>query len=322
MAPAEGSAPDSGALEPDTGTPGPEGEASDLEGTVSWGELAIEVAEALVVGGFEGAESQGRQIVMRACGADTTEWAAMSRELATKRGVAAIDAMTRRRLGGEPLQYVLGEWSFRHLDLFIDRRVLIPRPETEVVAGIALAELHRVAPGHAPVVAADLGTGSGAIGLALVTEHEGVEVWLTDVSDEALAVARANLAGVGWAAARARIAAGSWFEALPSELRGRLGVVVANPPYVADDDELPSEVADWEPPGALFGGPGGTDHVEHLIRQAPAWLQPGGSLVLEMAPAQTQAMAALAATHFEQVDIEPDLAGRDRALLARNPRPT
>jgi release factor glutamine methyltransferase len=244
----------------------------------------------------------------------------MSEQPATRRGVAAVDAMTARRLEGEPLQYVLAEWSFRHLDLYLDRRVLIPRPETEVVAGAALAELERLAPGGASIVAADLGTGSGAIGLALASEHRGVEIWLTDASAGALAVARANLTGIGWVGHRVMVRAGSWFEALPGHLAGRLGLVVSNPPYVAAGDVLPAEVAGWEPRQALVAGPDGTEHLVHLVSEAPRWLATGGSLVLEMAPAQTGPMAALASKLFDEVVVAPDLAGRDRMLIARQAR--
>lgn len=293
--------------------------ADDLEGTISWGELAREVAEALRIGGVEGAEHNARLIVMKACGAEPDEWFLLSQDLATRRGVAAVDAMTRRRLAGEPLQYVLAAWSFRWLDLFVDRRVLIPRPETEIVAGLALAEMQRLAPGRAEVLAADLGTGSGAIGLALASEHPGASVWLTDASSAALEVARANIAGLGPPASRVRVAEGSWFEALPAELAGRFGVIVSNPPYVADHEELPAEVAAWEPGGALFAGPAGTEHLVHLVEGAGPWLVTAGALVLELAPAQAEPMAAHARRHFAEVTVEPDLTGRLRALVARHP---
>ena len=177
--------------------------------------------------------------------------------------VAHLDAMLARHAAGEPLAYVLGRWGFRHLDLAVDRRVLIPRPETEVVAGVAL-ELARDAP--RPVTVADLGTGSGAIGLALADELpvDGVRVWLTDVDPDALAVARANLAGIGRRAANVRIAEGSWFEALPADVE--LDVAVANPPYVAEGSpDVDASVRDWEPPGALFAGPDGLDAIRTLV---------------------------------------------------------
>ncbi|MFV0259200.1 MAG: peptide chain release factor N(5)-glutamine methyltransferase [Acidimicrobiales bacterium] len=290
------------------------------ERTVSWGELERETTARLAEAHIPEPAISGRAIAMRAGGADNpTEWADLVTRPATIRGVAALDAMTARRLAGEPLQYVVAEWGFRHLDLYVDHRVLIPRPETEVVAGVALAELARIDPDRSGSLAADLGTGSGAIGLSLVREHDGVQVWMTDVSSGALAVARANLAGVGRSGARVRIAQGSWFEALPDELRGRFDVLVSNPPYVADGEDLPAEVADWEPGLALRAGPRGTERLEHLVAEGPGWLRPHGALVLELAPHQAEAVATLAADRFATVAVVDDLAGRARAVVARHP---
>lgn len=291
--------------------------------TVPWGQFAREVAKRLAAAPLgtdtDEAAWAGRQIVMRASGTEAGDWSSVSALPATRRGVAAIDAMTARRLAGEPLQYVLGEWSFRYLDLYIDKRVLIPRPETEVVAGAALAEAERVAPGGTPILIVDLGTGSGAIGLALATEHSGASLWLTDRSSDALAVARANIAGIGRAGARVRVSEGSWFEALPSEMAGDIGVIVANPPYVAEHEELPPEVIEWEPADALIAGPNGTEDLDHLVGEAPRWLAADGALVLEMAPTQTADLAAKAATRFAEVEIGDDLAGRQRFVVARRP---
>jgi release factor glutamine methyltransferase len=306
------------------------GSATDNEGgedgTISWAELAVEVADHLQrppLGlNVVLATQQARFIVMRACGAETDEWPSMSSNLATKRGVAAIDDMTRRRLAGEPIQYVLGEWSFRYVDLFIDGRVLIPRPETEIVAGFALAEVDRLAAGGDRVNVADLGTGSGAIGLAVAAENTSTDVWLTDVSADALAVARANIASIGRAGSRVTVAEGSWFDALPDDLAGRLGVVVANPPYIADSEVLPVEVTSWEPLGALYAGPLGTEDIDHLLAASPAWLTGDGALVLEMAPDQTTAVAERANDRFADVVVETDLAGLARVVIARHPRPT
>ena len=314
--------PDSGSEPDDPGSDdsprsGHGSSEADNDGTISWGGLADESTARLAAAGIDGARRQALLIVMKACGADSTEWFSTSSDPATVRGVAAIDTMVGRRSAGEPLQYVLGEWSFRHLDLFIDRRVLIPRPETEVVAGRALAELHRLAPGKTPIVAADMGTGSGAIGLSLVTEHPAVQMWLTDVSGEALAVARANLAGIGYPGQRVRVGQGSWFEALPDDLSGQFGLIVSNPPYVPADLELSTEVAEWEPDMALVSGPTGTEYLEHLIVESPNWLTSDGSLVLELSPEQAEPMSRLAAGTFAQVAIARDLSGRDRALIAR-----
>jgi release factor glutamine methyltransferase len=239
-----------------------------------------------------------------------------------------------RRLAGEPLQYVLGRWSFRGLDLIVDPRVLIPRPETEVVAEVAIAEARgfylppprralrqSTVPGG-PFVVADLGTGSGALALALAVELPEAEVWATDVSPAALAVARANLAAVGPAADRVRLAEGMWYEALPTGLRGRLRVIVSNPPYVTEAEfaGLPPEVRDHEPVGALVAGPTGRESLEHLVAGGLDWLEPGGALVLELAPDQAAAVTAAAeARGYEAVAVHPDLAGRPRALVARRP---
>jgi release factor glutamine methyltransferase len=225
-------------------------------------------------------------------------------------------SMVERRAGGEPLQYVLGRWGFRSLDLFVDRRVLIPRPETEEVVTHALAELDRL-DGRLVV---DLGTGSGAIALAVASERKGVEVWATDASADAIEVARANLAGIGRAAARVRLAAGSWFTPLPSALRGTVDVVVANPPYVAAGEPLPPEVIDWEPVGALVSGPTGLESIGEVVRDAATWLRRPGALVVEIGETQSAAALALAReVGFGDSEIRVDAAGRDRVLVARTP---
>jgi release factor glutamine methyltransferase len=299
------------------------GSWGDDEGTVSWRELRDEAHRRLREAGLDDAGDpalDARRLVERASGeAGAALLLALDRP-ATRREVGFFDQMLERRLTGEPLQYVLGTWSFRSLDLLVDRRVLIPRPETEQVVEVALGELdrRRSVDGPGPRRVADLGTGSGAIGLAIAVERPGVEVWLTDVSPDALAVARANLAGLGRAGTRVRIAEGRWFEALPDELVGGLDVVVSNPPYVAVTDELPPVVRDWEPATALFGGEDGLDHLRELVAGARRWLAPGGALVVESAPSQTGSVAAMALGQgFSTATVVPDLAGRSRAVVAR-----
>jgi release factor glutamine methyltransferase len=234
-----------------------------------------------------------------------------------------LAALAERRLAGEPLQYVLGHWSFRGLDLRVDRRVLIPRPETEVVAGLAIEAALRCAGPGGRCTVADLGTGSGAIALAVADEVPGADVWATDVTPEALEVARVNFAALTpEAASRVHLAQGMWYEALPGGLRGRLAVVVSNPPYVPEAEyaALAPEVRDHEPAGALVAGPTGRECLEHLVAGGLAWLEPGGALVLELAPDQAAPLRATAeAAGYEAVAIHRDLAGRDRALVARRP---
>jgi release factor glutamine methyltransferase len=235
-----------------------------------------------------------------------------------------FDALLARRRNGEPLQYVLGEWGFRTLDLMVDRRVLIPRPETEQVVEAALAELDRIAAGAASgdrLMAVDLGTGSGAIALALAVERVRVEVWATDVSPSALAVAAANRQRVrGEAAGRVHLVGGAWWTALPARLRGRVDLVVSNPPYIASAEmsDLDHEVVGWEPRLALEAGPTGLEAIREILGEAPAWLGAQGVVVIEIAPQQAAAATILArSAGFGAVEVRPDLAGRNRILVAR-----
>lgn len=265
-----------------------------------------------------GSRHEARWLCEVAVGLDGDELAAVLDEPATVRTVAHLDAMVARYRAGEPLAYVLGRWSFRHLDLAIDRRVLIPRPETELVAGLAI-ELSAAVPG--PRTVADLGTGSGAIGLSLAFELPVADttVWMTDVSDDAIAVARANLAGIGRTARNVRIASGPWFDALPSDVV--CDVVVSNPPYVAvGSPDLGESVRDWEPGSALFAGTDGLDDIRTLIAGAPDRLAADGHLVLEIGADQGGAVRDLLDTHgYRDAAIRPDLAGHDRVAVGRRP---
>ena len=250
--------------------------------------------------------------------------------------VAAARAMAERRAAGEPLQYVFGHWPFRTLDLLVDARVLIPRPETEQVVGVALGEARRLAattPGKRArgLVAVDAGTGSGAIALALAAELGRPvlrEVWATDTSADALAVAAANLrvlrADRGDDLPPVELVEGSWLSALPAAQRGAVDLVVSNPPYVAaaEWDGLAAEVR-AEPRRALVAGPGsdgtpGLADVEAVLAQSREWLGRPGTTVIELAPHQAAAAAELARRlGYQDVAVEPDLAGRPRALVAR-----
>ncbi len=243
-------------------------------------------------------------------------------DLVPARAGRAFFSLLARREAGEPAQYVLGHWAFRRLDLMVDRRVLIPRPETEVVVDVALAELERLAGlGVVAPVVADLGTGSGAIALSIVSEQPAAPVWATDASEDALAVVSANLAGLGSrVAGRARLVHGSWWAALPEVLEGGVHLVVTNPPYVAESELglLPAEVSHWEPHRALVPGPSGLEALEAIFAGAPSWLAGSASLVAEIAPWQAKTVVALAHdAGFDDVSVRPDLTGRDRAIVAR-----
>jgi release factor glutamine methyltransferase len=281
------------------------------DATVSWRELWAETTDAI------GDRAQARWLCEVASGSvDGDEFLARLDEPATVRMVSHLDAMLARLRDGEPLQYVLGEWAFRRITLAVDRRVLIPRPETELVAEAALEKASDVGPTR---VIADLGTGSGAIGLALAYElpTAGTTVWITDVSDDALDVARANIAGLGPAGVNVRTASGSWLDALPADVR--CDVIVSNPPYVAvGSPDLEPSVADWEPHRALFAGADGLDDLRRIVSAAPGRLRDGGWLVLEIGADQGVAVAALLRdAGFVDVEVRTDLAGLDRIALGR-----
>jgi release factor glutamine methyltransferase len=236
-----------------------------------------------------------------------------------------LRAAAQRRLNGEPLQYIIGHWPFRSLDLDVDSRVLIPRPETEELVDVALAQLAAAASG-APLIL-DLGCGSGAIGLSLLDElrTRGVAATLIalDESADALDVARSNarkhhLHAVSFVHS-------SWFDALDDSLRSRVDLIVANPPYVAAAEMANLDpVLNYEPRGALVApdvrGVAGIEDLEIILRDAQAWLRPGGSLVMEHGESQRLALLDLAQkngyVHVRDLD---DLSGRPRVLVARRP---
>jgi release factor glutamine methyltransferase len=246
--------------------------------------------------------------------------------------VARARRLAGRRAAGEPLQYALGHWSFRTLDLIVDPRVLIPRPETEQVVEVALAEARRLhAACGAPLVVVDAGTGSGAIALSLAAElgrASVAEVWATDVSAEAVAVARGNLAALQSVSAvplpPVEAVQGSWLDPLPDRCRGAVHLVVSNPPYVsaAEWKSLEAEVR-AEPYGALVAaassdGTPGLSGVEQVLVAARSWLAGTGAAVVELAPHQAGPALALARRiGFRDTSIAPDLSGRERALVAR-----
>ncbi|MCU1346912.1 MAG: protein-(glutamine-N5) methyltransferase, release factor-specific [Acidimicrobiia bacterium] len=285
--------------------------------TLSWRALWVETARRLADVATD-SNIEARWICQEVGGFEALEWATSLDEPVGHRAVARLDAMVSRRLAGEPLQYVLGSWSFRQLDVMVDRRVLIPRPETEEVVGVALEVAATLGP---QLVAADLGTGSGVIALSLAAElprRWSVEVWGTDRSLEALDVARANLAGIpGWAGTRVRLASGSWFEALPRELRGRLDLLVSNPPYIAASEVLPPEVVQWEPHQALISGPTGLEAIETILDEARPWLSARGAVVLEIGAGQGESAPRLAHDlGYHGATVVADIAGRPRCLVA------
>ncbi len=292
------------------------------EGTVGWGEVVRITAVRLSRGGVTNANQEARWLAEEVSGIASGALDSETDTPATAAAVARLDTLVERRCGGEPLQYVLGHWPFRTLDLMVDRRVLIPRPETEAVVERALSELDTLSAAHPgrSLVVVDLGTGSGAMALSIATERPAVTVIATDVSADALAVAAANLAGLGMAGHGVTLAHGSWFDALAETqaVPGELDLVVANPPYVAVGDALPPEVVDFEPSGALVAGAAGTEDLVAIIDGARHWLADGGVLVAECAPTQAAELVEHAlVAGYSHAEMGKDLTGRDRMVVAR-----
>ena len=278
----------------------------------TWGELLSGASSRL------GDPAAARWLVEKVSGLAGARLATSLSLPAVPSASARLDRLVSRVVAAEPLQYVLGHWAFRTLDLEVGPAALVPRPETEVVVEVALGELRR---GIAGRRVADLGTGTGAIALSIAVEAPGSEVFATDRSPEALALAARNLARTGAGdVSRVVLSSGDWYGALPPALAGTFDLVVSNPPYLAEDElsGLGTAVRDHEPVVALVAGPTGLEAVEVLVSGAVTWLAPAGSLVVEIAPAQASAAAALAVgAGFAEALIRLDLAGRDRVLVAR-----
>lgn len=260
-----------------------------------------------------GQRTIARWLCEHASGCDADEFSEVLDELVSERSGQQLHDMLQRFATGEPLQYVMGRWAFRQLDLLVDKRVLIPRPETELIVDIVKNHLGAK---REAITLVDLGTGSGAIGLSLLHELPlgAATVWMTDESEDALHVARANAAGLGRPAVGARFAHGNWCDALPAELVGMCDVVVSNPPYIAEGDaEVEASVLQWEPGDALFAGVDGLEDIAQIVQTAPKWLTTGGMLVTEMGYTQALAIQQLfSASGFTHVTVHQDLTGRDR----------
>ncbi len=228
-----------------------------------------------------------------------------------------LEIILKRRLAREPSQYIFGESHFRGLDLKVTRDVLIPRPETEIIVEEAVKEAGRLK-GAAVII--DLCTGSGCIAAASAKEMPGSTVFAADISAAALEVAKENARRAG-VADRIKFFQGDLFAPLPDEIRGRVNMLLSNPPYVAasEIDTLEPEVKDFEPLSALSGGPDGLDFIRKIIDQAPAFLAPGGLLLMEMGYGQAKEVKALAegSGAYNDIEIIRDYGKIERILKAR-----
>lgn len=232
--------------------------------------------------------------------------------------VATFAHLVARRAAREPVAYLVGQREFYGLDLFVDQRVLIPRPETELLVELTLGQVQaRLARATQPLVLVDVGTGSGAIAIALALHlPEQVRIYATDLSHDALAVAAANVARYQLEQ-RITLLYGDLLAPLPEQV----DMLVSNPPYTVLSEIEPG-VRDYEPHLALDGGADGLEVYQRLLTQAPRWLRPDGAILLEIGATQGRSVAALVRSVFAHphIAVQRDLAGHPRVVVAQVPR--
>ncbi|MBK8248818.1 MAG: peptide chain release factor N(5)-glutamine methyltransferase [Gemmatimonadetes bacterium] len=280
----------------------------------SFGELVAEVEVALGHAGVEAPRTEARDLVAAVLDRPRFWPNLNAAQRATPQEREAITRAARRRAAGAPFAYAVGRAAFRFLNLDVDERVLIPRPETERLVDLVLASPQA----RRGKVAVDVGTGSGAIALALAAEGHFERVIATDVSADALAVARNNAAGVRDSLrVSVDFRMGSGFAPLRGE---RVDVVVSNPPYIAWNEvhDLPRLVRDWEPTQALCCDDDGLAVTRLVVAGAGRHLQPGGLLALEVDCRRAHTVARLieASGAFAETRVLPDYTGRDRFVMA------
>jgi release factor glutamine methyltransferase len=265
-----------------------------------------EIARALAEAGVPSPRVDAEHLVAHVLGRSRTELYSCPSDLEANQ-LLRLRSLVERRREREPLAYILGEWGFRRLTLEVDRRVLVPRPETEVVVERCLALLRHL---DKPRVL-DVGTGSGAIALSLADEHPGVRVTAIDSSAEAIAVADANRERAG-VDGRVRTVQSDLLATVP----GAFDLVVSNPPYVAagELETLEPEVSVWEPQGALLD----LGQTDRIAADARGVLCPGGWLVLECAGGRADRVARLLhEVGYSSVKKTLDLAGHERVVEGR-----
>ena len=269
-------------------------------------EIVTRSADYLARHGVESSRETAEALLAYFLGTDRAGLYARTEGLDTKTAKLFGRALCQR-CHGVPLQYLTGEQQFFDLVLGVAPGVLIPRPETEVLVERTLDVVDR-----AGAVVVDVGTGTGAVALAIKRFRPAARVLATDVSDEAIAVARANASRHGL---DIEVLPGDLLEPLPSDLRGAVDVIVSNPPYVTEEEyaTLPQEVR-REPYEALVGG---TDVHRRLTEASGAWLEVRGWLVMEIGASQAREVAGLLTDAFEDIEVHSDLTGRDRVVRAR-----
>jgi len=231
--------------------------------------------------------------------------------------IARFKALLKRRLAGEPVQYVIGSAAFMFNDFRVDRTVLIPRPETEALVEAVLTALRDRVACERPVAMADVGTGSGVIAATLALKLPEAVVYASDVDEAVVGIARENVERAG-VLDRVRFLVGSLLDPYEEAgLEGALDAVVSNPPYIrsADLESLPPEVKDFEPRAALDGGEDGLDYLRTITHDGPRFLAHGGLLAVEVGDGQAADVGQLMAESLEGVEVRKDYAGRDRIVI-------
>ena len=274
------------------------------------GALVDRITSLLEAAAIVEAKAEARDLVAAVSG-EGRFWPRANPDLpASLEMTAKVAAAAERRASGMPFAYAVRRAAFRHLTLAVDERVLIPRQETEQLVDLVL---ERAKGG----VAADVGTGSGAIALALASEGRFDRVIATDVALGSLAVARENVGALPPGSAPVELRSGDLLAPLAGE---RLDVLVSNPPYIAYDEapELPASVRDWEPVQSLFSAGAGLLETRRIIAGAPALLCSGGLLALEVDSRRALLVTELVASNgaFRAIELHQDLMGRDRFVLA------
>jgi release factor glutamine methyltransferase len=279
--------------------------------------IILQARQTLDDSGIEDAAFNADLMAASILGTERGRLALRWNDIAGEEFVAGMQAMVLRRIRHEPLQYILGEWGFLDLNVRVQSGALIPRPETEEVflAGAAAIRRQDYA---GSFVFADIGTGSGILGLAMIRHFPGACGWLVDISKEALAVARLNIAAANCTDRVALLRA----SLLSSFSPGSVHVIISNPPYIGSDeiDGLMPEVAEHEPRMALDGGKIGTELIYSLMDQAADVLVPEGLLIFEHGDGQRRSILDYIDDHWHNVVTGDDMCGRQRFFIMQRRR--
>jgi release factor glutamine methyltransferase len=285
-----------------------------MDETWTIGRLLDWTAKFLAQKGSEFPRLDTEVLLSHALGCKRIELYTRFEEPATEEARARFKELIRKRLEGCPVAYLVGRKEFFSLQFEVSPAVLIPRPDTETLVVEALRLAREMPEPHI----IDIGTGSGAIAIAVAKQHKRAKVIATDISGEALIVARRNAAKHDLAE-RIRFLQGDLFEPVPAD--EQFDLILSNPPYIAQEDmaKLPIGVRDYEPPAALNGGPGGYAVFDRLIREAPRHFRPGGYLIVEIGSPQKDAARQRVDAHasYELAPTIQDGSGHPRVLVAR-----